>query len=249
VMVDTTVTQPTQTRMEKPAGTEIKQVIGKKSHLLPEVEVKAKVPFRKENEGLRDANIVIDVPALMDERIDKGEFEAADLPILMYYTNPYYANGRYKGRDIITVYNNRFFCWGLPGNDTQGSSVGSTLLRDIETVMISEKPGVSLKYVPTASGNEVVFFIYGSFKGKEPTGIRKTTFEGYSRPKAFFSPTYEKLEYPEKDHRRTLYWNPSVQTDKDGNATVNFYNSSRCERMAIDAETVTEDGAIGVLSK
>jgi len=27
------------------------------------------------------------------------------------------------------------------------------------------------------------------------------------------------------DYRATLYWNPSLTTDKDGNATIEFYNS------------------------
>jgi uncharacterized protein YfaS (alpha-2-macroglobulin family) len=47
---------------------------------------------------------------------------------------------------------------------------------------------------------------------------------------------------PMEDFRRTLYWNPNVKTDKDGKATIEFYNNSSCTQMFISAEGITKDG-------
>ena len=67
---------------------------------------------------------------------------------------------------------------------------------------------------------------------------RITTIDGYSVPYGFYSP-----EYPDGpvlgdvDYRRTLYWNPNVVTNNEGEATVRFYNTPHCKRIEISAET------------
>ena len=86
-------------------------------------------------------------------------------------------------------------------------------------------------------------------EGKIPTeagkGVRKTWLDGYSPVKEFYQPNYSALP-PVPDYRRTLYWNPSVSTDKDGKAHIRFYNNSRCRKLKINAETITADGLIGI---
>ncbi len=59
---------------------------------------------------------------------------------------------------------------------------------------------------------------------------RRRTYQtfGYTLPIDFYHPSYEKEEErldPVPDFRKTLYWNPSVQTDKQGNATIRYYES------------------------
>lgn len=85
---------------------------------------------------------------------------------------------------------------------------------------------------------------------KEPYSIRNTNFEGYSLARTFFCPQYDKVVMPnEKDYRRTLYWNPNVQTNKEGKTTVTFYNNGSCNSMLINAETVTSNGMMGVMNR
>jgi len=79
-------------------------------------------------------------------------------------------------------------------------------------------------------------------------GVRKTWLDGYSQVNEFYSPNYSTLP-PEADYRRTLYWNPSVKTNKDGKALIQFYNNSSCKSFSISAETITPQGVIGVLKK
>ncbi|GAB6012836.1 hypothetical protein [Viscerimonas tarda] len=86
----------------------------------------------------------------------------------------------------------------------------------------------------------------GRFRA-ERKGIRHSLLQGYSYSKEFFSPKYEYTIMPnEDDFRRTLYWNPDVKANKDGKASVSFYNNSSSRQLAIDAETITSSGLFGV---
>lgn len=74
---------------------------------------------------------------------------------------------------------------------------------------------------------------------------RRRTYQtfGYTLPVDFYHPSYEKEEErldPLPDFRKTLYWNPSVQTDKQGNATIRYYESdhpSTPRRLIIEGVT------------
>ena len=78
---------------------------------------------------------------------------------------------------------------------------------------------------------------------------RAIIFQGLTRMgKEFYSPNYSNTPLPTQgDYRRTLYWNPNVKTDSNGEASVEFYNNSSCTKYHIDAQTVTKNGEIGVL--
>ena len=74
-------------------------------------------------------------------------------------------------------------------------------------------------------------------------------FYGYAPPVQFYSPDYS-MQLPDKpDHRRTLYWNPDIKTDKNGNASIQFYNNATCKKMIISAEGITKDGQPFYLKK
>ena len=88
----------------------------------------------------------------------------------------------------------------------------------------------------------------GQVPAEGAKGVRKTWLEGYSAVREFYSPDYSMLP-PEPDYRRTLYWNPSVTTDENGIAKIQFYNNSSCRNFSVSAETVTSHGMIGVYRK
>lgn len=75
-------------------------------------------------------------------------------------------------------------------------------------------------------------------------GTRWLTLHGYSMCDDFFSPDYRQSDTPTPtDHRRTLYWNPSLTTDANGHANVIFYSSSRPnERLVINAQGIAVNG-------
>ena len=63
--------------------------------------------------------------------------------------------------------------------------------------------------------------------------MRYTSVQGYSESKQFYSPDYSSMTPQEKDYRRTLCWVPEVNI-VDGEAIVEFYNSSVCSNITVD---------------
>lgn len=128
----------------------------------------------------------------------------------------------------------------------------------IKSIYVSEDKSSIIAYCdPTLSPMDAikayscVVFIEIMPDWKIPTqagkGVRKTWLDGYSRVKEFYNPNYSTLP-PEQDYRRTLYWNPSVKTDTEGKALIQFYNNGSCRKFSVSAETITPDGIIGVLN-
>jgi len=128
----------------------------------------------------------------------------------------------------------------------------------IKSIYISENPLSVLDYFirpawmnlddPRGKFSCVVFLeMFPEWKSSTAgKGVRKTWLDGYSQVKEFYSPNYSILP-SEPDYRRTLYWNPSVKTDEEGKALIQFYNNSSCRSFSISAETITPQGVIGVL--
>lgn len=74
---------------------------------------------------------------------------------------------------------------------------------------------------------------------------RKNRFwkmKGFSIPDEFYSPDYSKQPLPDEDYRRTLYWNPGVRLDADGQAIINLYNNSSSSILQISAEGWDAEG-------
>ena len=81
-------------------------------------------------------------------------------------------------------------------------------------------------------------------------GRRTTTVEGFSLPVEFYSPQYpEGGLYGDVDARRTLYWNPNVITDSQGNARVEFYNNSYSTHYKVSGAGITASGIPYILNQ
>lgn len=127
-------------------------------------------------------------------------------------------------------------------------------LQYIKSVYINEDPSIISQYAPPSASTRAlgrygcVVFIetFPPRERQKPAtkGSRKTWIDGYNTPDEFYSIDYSYMP-PEPDYRRTLYWNPALQTDADGRAHVTLYNNSTATRHIIDAQTVTATGAIG----
>jgi hypothetical protein len=87
------------------------------------------------------------------------------------------------------------------------------------------------------------------FRRSYPPGITSFKIAGFSKVREFYSPKYQALESDKKDdNRATLYWNPNVQTDKNGIAKLSFYNSDKANTFSINVEGVSGNGDIGTSS-
>ena len=112
-------------------------------------------------------------------------------------------------------------------------------------------------YSPRLYGNDMY---YGSNEPKTklvcypfPDGSRRLTYRdrryvipGFAYPAQFYSPDYSKQKPSEegKDYRRTLYWNPNLKLNDEGEAEVKFFNNSRVTQLSVDAEGQASDGTL-----
>jgi TonB-dependent SusC/RagA subfamily outer membrane receptor len=78
-------------------------------------------------------------------------------------------------------------------------------------------------------------------------GVLPITVQGYYKAREFYSPKYDHTELDSKrpDLRSTVYWNPELVTDKDGNASFDYYNADNKGSYRMVVEGIDEKGNIG----
>ena len=70
--------------------------------------------------------------------------------------------------------------------------------------------------------------------------------QGYHKAREFYSPKYESnITNTLPDLRSTIYWNPEIQTDKDGNASFTYYNADGKGNYRVVIEGIDEKGNLG----
>lgn len=76
-------------------------------------------------------------------------------------------------------------------------------------------------------------------KKYQSRGIRNTQIQGYSQPIEFYSPHYPDISKGQgNDHRRTIYWNPKVTTDENGEAIIRCNNANSSTFLTISCEAL-----------
>ncbi|WP_369808791.1 hypothetical protein [Parabacteroides sp. Marseille-P3160] len=240
----------------------IKVGIDKKIHRLKEVVVSAKKRSReKDIYNNRSKSIAYyDVQSELDDIKDRGKYIGDDIHDFLKTINRYFSVIWDRGEQYV-LYKGKLplFVINYERTDIKGSDKYKIIrVGAIKSIYINEELSVMCRYADPLLSPFQVDKLYGCAvfietypEGMIPTeagkGVRKTKLEGYSLQKEFYSPNYSELS-PEPDYRRTLYWNPSVSTDKEGYAKIRFYNNSRCRKFSIDAESITSDGRIGLFN-
>jgi hypothetical protein len=73
-----------------------------------------------------------------------------------------------------------------------------------------------------------------------------TTAKGYAAYRKFYSPDYSRpTDNIMPDLRSTIYWQPNIKTNEDGNAVINFYNADNASRYHVIIEGLSENGKPG----
>lgn len=70
---------------------------------------------------------------------------------------------------------------------------------------------------------------------------RRVGVAGFSPVSAYASPCHS-ASHPATDTRRTLYWNPCVELDSQGEATLTFCNNGTCNALAVTAYGIDGEG-------
>ena len=120
--------------------------------------------------------------------------------------------------------------------------------------MINDLNPANFEYFYVVMGIDAELIYGGSvaaiIKMKKNSNVRSDSFVKnpvkISRPqlyKEFYNPKYDKdknLSIP--DLRKTIYWNPTVKTDENGEALVTFYNAQRITKIKCVVQGMTEEG-------
>jgi outer membrane receptor protein involved in Fe transport len=121
---------------------------------------------------------------------------------------------------------------------------------DVETVEVLKYNNAAIYGM--AGGGGVLVFTTKQGKLRElkdiPSfGILPITARGYYKAKVFYSPKYDNLEanVKKKDLRSTIYWNPDLVTDDNGNAAIDYYNADGPGTYRMVIEGIDEKGNIG----
>jgi TonB-dependent SusC/RagA subfamily outer membrane receptor len=96
--------------------------------------------------------------------------------------------------------------------------------------------------ITTREGNEVK-------KGITALGVLPVTPMGFYKARTFYSPKYNYANGNniELEMRPTIYWNPEIKTDKDGNASLEYYNAESRGIYKVIVEGIDKNGNIGRL--
>ncbi len=161
----------------------------------------------------------------------------------------------YKNRPIVWVLNNAFCAithlGGMKLTDMQ--ELRGTIepmpqfIDEIKSVYVSENPkayqGVLMSSMLSGKDPVTVFVYTYASRHRDKKGIRTTIYKGYNYTKTFEMEDYS-IYPPMEDFRRTVYWEPNVVTDNNGNARLEFWNNSSIHEMYISAEGIAPNGTV-----
>jgi TonB-dependent SusC/RagA subfamily outer membrane receptor len=123
------------------------------------------------------------------------------------------------------------------------STAKSINLHDVQRIEILKGPKAAFYGSQGANG------VIAIYTRKGYIIVRALSFKmlGYYSAREFYAPKYEmqKDSTTEPDYRTTIYWNPLIETNKDGNATVSFYNSDAETTFNAKVEGSSYTGNVG----
>ena len=133
---------------------------------------------------------------------------------------------------------------------TTGSNIDDIEPLSVETVEVLKGANAAIYGVRGASGVLVITTKSPGTKiiSKEMApGIISIVPKGFYKAREFYSPQYDNPSFNKKgqDQRSTIYWNPNIITDKDGNATFSFFNADGKGTYRVVVEGIDDKGNLG----
>ena len=238
-------------------------------YLLDEVEIKSKRRSQSTNMATKineqSIDAYYDIRQAVDQLRDNGKV-LTTIPEVMEKLNPLFYWDR--SNDNCT-YRQKPICY-IMDNKILSSTEVNMMLTEIDglaSIIISKGTGgvddEIIQNTKMSNSNDVdvskldkysIFYLIPlprhDVLNKHETaalGTRQTVMQGYTPALEYYSPAYiDKELYMDKaDKRRTLYWNPTVQTDENGKAVIECYNNQYSTPLIIQAETLSNDGKLG----
>ncbi|MBC7913118.1 MAG: hypothetical protein H7Y07_03250, partial [Pyrinomonadaceae bacterium] len=89
------------------------------------------------------------------------------------------------------------------------------------------------------------YLIYLTLKpsafGRSEASLLNTTVNGYYQGRVFYEPRYTQAS-TQQDYRTTIYWQPNVTTNANGEAIISYYNADPKSKIRIVVQGVNEKG-------
>jgi len=132
---------------------------------------------------------------------------------------------------------------GVPGNV---DDVGTDVVEKVEVLKIPN----AFIYGQEGRNGVLVITTNGGTRLAEhmvAIGVLPIAPMGFYKAREFYSPKYDKVSAKNgrPDLRSTIYWNPELKTDTDGNAAFAYYNADGKGSYKITLEGIDKDGNIG----
>jgi hypothetical protein len=130
-----------------------------------------------------------------------------------------------------------------------GFGINEINISSVATVEVLRFAGTSIYGMDAGNGVLIITTKRGGEDDGDNSGsigILPIKVTGYCIAREFYSPKYESTTTNSRpDLRSTIYWNPELATDKDGNASFNYYNADGHGSYRVVIEGIDENGNIG----
>jgi len=138
----------------------------------------------------------------------------------------------------------------IDGTEVPADDLNFLTASQVETVEVLKYANASIY---GASGGNGVLIITtkqgGGLAAKDivSIGVLPIAPMGFYKAKEFYSPKYDNGSWigKQKDLRSTIYWKPEIKTDKDGNASIEYYNADGTGTYKLVVEGIDNNGNIG----
>lgn len=136
----------------------------------------------------------------------------------------------------------------LDGTPVDAEVINSLNPADVEYIDIVRGTGGAIYGSRGINGVVAVYSKTGSNSTRPTVGMERVSYPGYYTAREFYVPKYNQpSDLPDRpDIRSTLYWNPFIETDAEGNATVKFFASDVTSKFKIVVQGITYEGAPGI---
>jgi len=128
------------------------------------------------------------------------------------------------------------------------SDLNSIQTTDVETVELLKNENASAYGAEGIGGVLIVTTKRGKDGGDiTANGVVQISPIGFYKAREFYSPKYESTASAagQPDLRSTIYWKPELETDKNGNASFNYYNADGKGTYRIVIEGIDSKGNLG----
>ncbi len=205
-------------------------------NMLDEVVITGKKNERKERTAIGSADYV----RIIDE---KTPYFSSITRLIQFSIPGIFVSGnslrfsRYQGSPLIL----------LDGAEMDISSLEGVATDDVDRIESITSAGAAVYGSRGGNGVILIYTKEGTVNGrlkKVKHSISKK-IQGYYDARIFYSPNYdnpESIENKDADIRNTLYWNPYVHPDENGNVELSYFNSEVSTEINVTLEGITEKG-------